>query len=504
MKKHSRPLLLLGVLLAFALAAGACGDDDDEPPAAPATTVEPSAEGAASESTEPVETDATAETDEPAETDATAGTDEPAGTDATAETGEPVEPAEPSEPAAPELTSEPVTLRILMESGGGPFDLLANLGEKFSRQYPNVTFEYQKDSFNNLLINGPRLLASDDPPDVILMPQIADPATEGLILSLDPYFEQFGWDAWSPSQLAQNRVNDEGIRGSGPLYGVGAGYSITGVYYNKELAQQVGMDTPPATLDEFESLMATAKEDGILPIISLSPATFAHQAIHNQYVDPDDIASFVFLAPGATIDTPEALAAAERLERWATEGYFNDDVNSLDYVSMMSRFIDGEGLFMFNGSWEGANLDANMSGRVGFFVVPPLEEGDPPVAMGASGTIVIPAGADHPDVAAFFFDWIHTDPAARQEVADTTGMSPGGPPGLPLPNSDPGSIVELLQEQAAYLAAEGVIVDYLANATSGFFSSTLMPEVQRLVGGQTDPESFIRALQEGYETSIDR
>ncbi|MCY3568201.1 MAG: ABC transporter substrate-binding protein, partial [Chloroflexi bacterium] len=158
----------------------------------------------------------------------------------------------------------------------------------------------------------------------------------------------------------------------------------------------------------------------------------------------------------------------------------------------------------FNGSWEGANLDESMGDNAGFFVVPPLKAGDPPVAMGASGTIVIPAGADHPDVAAFFFDWIHTNPAARQEVADTTGMAPGGPPGLPLPESDPGSIVELLQQQAAYLAAEGVIVDYLGNATSGFFSTTLVPEVQRLVGGETSPESFIRALQEGYEASIDR
>ena len=246
------------------------------------------------------------------------------------------------------------------------------------------------------------------------------------------------------------------------------------------------------------------KNAGILPIISLSPATFAHNAIHNQYVDPADIASFVFLAPGATIDTPEAVAAAERLARWASEGYFNEDVNSLDYVSMMSRFIDGEALFVFNGSWEGANLDESMGDNAGFFVVPPLKAGDPPVAMGASGTIVIPAGADHPDVAAFFFNWIHTNPAARQQVLDTTGMAPGGPPGLPLPESDPGSMVELLQQQAAYMAAEGVIVDYLGNATSGFFSTTLVPEVQRLVGGETSPESFIRALQEGYEASIDR
>ncbi|MDE2753339.1 MAG: extracellular solute-binding protein, partial [Gemmatimonadota bacterium] len=210
MKNHSRILLLLGVLVAFALAAGACGDDGDEPSTSPATTVESSAEEAVAESTEPAETDATAEPDEPAETGETAEPDEPS---------EPDQPSEPAETAAPELTSEPVTLRVLMESGGGAFDLLANLGDEFSRQYPNVTFEYQKDSFDNLIINGPRLLASDDPPDIILLPQLLQPATEGLIASLDGYFEQYGWDAWSASQLAQNRVTAEGIRGSGTMYG---------------------------------------------------------------------------------------------------------------------------------------------------------------------------------------------------------------------------------------------------------------------------------------------
>lgn len=495
-----KKLPYLWLLAILAMIAGACSStDSDSGSEASLATVESPAE--------PEEATAAAEPDEPAETTEATEPSEPAETtepSEPAETTEAGEPAEATEGSEPDWMSRPVTLRILMQSGGGPFDLLQILGDEFSQQFPNVTFEYQKDSFDNLLINGPRLLASDDPPDLVLMPQIVDPAAEGLVLSLEPYFEEFGWNDWSPSQLAQNRVNDQGGRGSGPLYGVGAGYSITGVFYNKEHAAQVGMDALPTTLDELESFMAAAKDNGILPVISQSPAIFPYQAIHNQYVDPADISDFIFLAPGATIDTPEAVAAAERLERWAVEGYLNDDINSLDYASMMSRFMDGEGLFMFNGSWEGANLDANMSGNVGFFLVPPLEAGSPPVATGASGTVVVAAGATHPDVAAFFLDWVHTNPAARQEISDTTGMAPGGSPTLPLPDSEPGSIVGLLQEQAAFLASDGVTVDFLANATSGFFSNTLTPEVQRLVGGQTDPERFTRALQEGYEASIDR
>ncbi|WP_420627101.1 extracellular solute-binding protein [Candidatus Poriferisodalis sp.] len=481
------------MLALVALMAASCSPGDSTPSDAEAPTSETAA--------------ATGDTEAPTsdgDTEAPTSPTEAAAGDTDAPTSDTSAPTTEPPPSKPELTSEPVQLKILMESGGGAFDLLEILGEEFSRQHPNVTFEYQKDSFQNLLINGPRALASDDPPDVVLMPQLVDPAKDGLIYSLDDYFEQFGWEVFSASQLAQNRVNEQGVRGSGALYGVGAGYSITGVMYNKELAAQIGMDTTPATLDEFEALMAKAKANGILPIISNNPATFAHQAIFNQYVDPKEIFDFVFLAPGATIDTSEAIAAAERLEQWAQEGYFNEDVNSLGYFDLMTGFVEGEGLFMFNGSWAAAELDERMPGNAGFFAVPPLVAGDPPVAMGASGTIVIPAKSSNPDVAAYFFDWIHTNQAARQFVADVTGMAPGGPPGLPLPETESGTLVERMQEQAAYLAAEGVIVDYLANATSGFFTNSLIPEVQRLVGGQTNPTDFIRALQEGYEASLTR
>ena len=487
-----------------ALVAASCSPGSsttDEPSAA---TSEPAEASESAETTDSAEASESAETTDSAEASESAETTDSAEASEPAETSEPAAPTSKPQQSKPELTSEPVTLRILMQSGGGEFDLLQYLGDEFSRQFPNVTFEYQKDSFDNLLINGPRLLASDNPPDVILLPQIADPAKDGLIHSLDGYFEQFGWDAFSESQLGQNRVSDEGVRGSGTLYGVGAGYSITGVMYNKELAEQIGFDSPPATLDEFEALLASAKENGILPIITINPATFAHQYIHNQYVDPAGTSDFIFQAPGATIDTPGAVAAAERFERWISEGYFNDDANSLDYGGFMSRFIDGEGLFMFNGSWAAATLDESMGGNAGFFLMPPLVEGNPPVAMGASLTIVIPLRASHPDEAAFFFDWIHTDQAARQIVADTTGTSPGGPPDLPVPDSEPGSLVGQMQEEAAYLAANGVVVDFLGNATSGFFANTLMPEVQRMIGGQTNPSDFVRALQEGYEASLDQ
>ena len=89
------------------------------------------------------------------------------------------------------------------------------------------------------------MLASDDPPDLLYAPLLLDLVANGLVLNLDPYADAFGWDTWPQSILAQVRMDDSGLRGSGSLYGLGLGYSVTGIFYNKGLAEQIGMDDAP-------------------------------------------------------------------------------------------------------------------------------------------------------------------------------------------------------------------------------------------------------------------
>ena len=91
----------------------------------------------------------------------------------------------------------------------------------------------------------PRLLSGDNPPDLIRLPSMVSLVKDGLLKNLDDYATAFGWDQWPAAQLAQNRVAEDGTRGSGSLYAMGLNYSLTGVFYNKELAAQIGMTEPP-------------------------------------------------------------------------------------------------------------------------------------------------------------------------------------------------------------------------------------------------------------------
>lgn len=401
-----------------------------------------------------------------------------------------------------ELTTEEVVLTIADETG---FPLTDELAAEFTKQHPNVTFNITRDTFQNLTANAPKLLASDTPPDLIRLPTIGDTVRDGLLANLDPWFDAYGWDTWSEAQLAPLRVNEDNVRGSGSLYQLGLGYSITGIYMNKTLADQLGIDAPPQTLAELEEDFQLAKDAGILPIMAGDldgVVNFVVQAAMNQYADPAEMMDWILNVPGATYDTPGNVKGAELIRTWADAGYFPSDINAIDYASFVSRFQGGEGLFTFNGNWAAADTQAKMGDGVSFFLVPPVEEGGNHVAMGAANSFSVAAGSKHLNEIVYFLNWIHTDPTARQIVTDVTGASPGGDPAQAQPEVAPGSLIEAALEMSAQIGAENGQVDFMANATAGIYAGSIIPESQLLVTSQITGQEFVTRVQEFYAAEL--
>src|SRR5690349_15908707 len=102
---------------------------------------------------------------------------------------------------------DPVKLNAYFETG---FDLPFKLSNEFTKQYPNVSWDIKQDQFTNLINETPRVLASNDPPDLIRLPTMVSFAKEGLLKNLDAYASGFGWDKWPVPQLIQNRVGPDG------------------------------------------------------------------------------------------------------------------------------------------------------------------------------------------------------------------------------------------------------------------------------------------------------
>jgi raffinose/stachyose/melibiose transport system substrate-binding protein len=403
--------------------------------------------------------------------------------------------------SGPSCGTEPVTLKAYFETG---FDLPFKLSEEFKKQYPNVTWDISQDQFANLINATPRLLSGDNPPDLIRLPTMVSFAKDGLLKNLDDYAKAFGWDKWPVPQLNQNRVGEDGTRGSGSLYAMGLNYSLTGIFYNKKLAEQIGMKEPPKTLDEFEGLLAKAKAAGLLPIMEWGSAksgmglAFPLQALMASLGPVQPINDWIFQKKDATIDTPDNLKAAQHLEQWIKNGYFPPDINAIEYTDASSRFSKGEGVFTFNGDWENASYDKNMPGNVGFFLMPPAEASGSPAAMSAPLTYGIAAKAKNADCAAFFLNWVASNPAARQIDVTIGGSNPGGPADATMPTVAEGSVTNDTLAAGPVMGKAGTSMDFIANATSAIFAQGWTPELQKMVGGKQDAAGLLKVVQEAY------
>jgi raffinose/stachyose/melibiose transport system substrate-binding protein len=407
--------------------------------------------------------------------------------------------------SGPDCGTEPVKLNAYFETG---FDIPFKLAEEFTKQYPNVTWDIKQDQFTNLINSTPRLLSGDNPPDLIRLPTMVSFAKQGLLKNLDDYATAFGWDEWPVPQLNQNRVAEDGTRGSGSLYAMGLNYSLTGIFYNKELAAQIGMTEPPQTLAEFEDLLAKAKEAGLLPIMQWGSAksgmglAFPLQALMASVGPVEPINDWIFQKPDATIDTPSNLIAAQHLAQWIENGYFPPDINAIEYTDANARFGKGEGVFIFNGDWQNAVYDTDMPGNVGFFLMPPAEAGGSPAAMSAPLTYGIAAKAKNADCAAFFFNWVASNDEARQINVTIGGSNPGGPSGLLMPSVAEGSVTNETLAAGVVVGEAGTSMDFIANATSAIFAQGWTPELQKVVGGRQDAAGLLKTVQEEYEREL--
>ncbi|MBE1585329.1 ABC transporter substrate-binding protein [Nonomuraea angiospora] len=406
---------------------------------------------------------------------------------------------------APTCGTAPITMNGYFETG---FPLPKALTTEFTKQHPNVTWNVREDQFAVITQNAPRVLA-DNPPDLMRLPQVSELVKDNLLKNLDGYAKVFGWDKWPASQLEQLRLGPGGRpRGEGSLYALGLNSSMTGIFYNKKLAAKIGMSAPPATLAELDAAMDKAKKAGITPIVQFNGGAtgglaFPLQDLMASYGPAAPINDWIFQKPGATIDTPSNLQAVQHLERWIKAGYFQKDVNAVDYATMMSRFIDGQGLFMFNGDWESGNLDKQLPGDVGFSLMPPAQEGGKRAAMSAPLTFGIAANAKNADCAAFFLNWVATDKRAREIGVEVGGSRPMGPADAYMPEVAADKVTAATLAAGADISKDNGAMDFIANATGAIYAKSWTPQLQKLVAGQQKPQELLKAVQADYTSQLE-
>lgn len=413
-------------------------------------------------------------------------------------------PAEQTREISTDLGEEPITLSVF--DGAGLAALDEQIIAAFEEQHPNISVDLRTEPDEVMSTTLPRVLAAQDAACVHRVGTVEAHVEDGLLLNLDPYAEAYGWQEIPDSQLAQYRVNDQGVRGDGSLYAVPSGFVLTGVYYNEDLVTRSGIPAPPQTLEELEAALARAKAAGITPILVNGQdggLTFIWQSLANHLMGADAVNDWVFRTPEATISSPEGQQAAEIIKRWVDAGYINDDANALGTQDAYGRFINGDALFFFSGNWAAATLEEGLQDRVGFILAPPTEAGGTYAAMSnAASPFGIPASCETPDAAAAFLDFLRSD-GARQAAVDN-GFLPLGPADAAAPQAPKGAVFTQVQEAFGQVSEDDGIVDFVQNATPGIQADAWVPEGQRLLAGQVTPQEYVANVQGAYTEDLGR
>jgi ABC-type glycerol-3-phosphate transport system substrate-binding protein len=407
-------------------------------------------------------------------------------------------------PASTAVGGAKVTITV--EEASIDVPLFQKLASLFEAKYPNITVKVVGQDFNTLQTNVPRILAGSDVPDIIRLGAFGNTVADNQVASLDSYAASYGWNSWPQAQFESTRSNTAGTeRGTGSLYGVGPGFGLTGVYYNKALLTEIGASVP-TTLTELEADMAKAKVKGILPMVISGPAQTLAFTIQNLQVDYANsvtpVQNWNYDKPGASMNVPSMVKAATTLQSWANDGYFPADVNSLQESDAVSKFDSGTGLFYVSGNWDAPAIDKAAPGKFGFFGFPAATAGGVTDAMSAADLQVIPAKSTHQAQAAAFLNFIQTDQAARQDSLDMGGYVPGGPSDAAALTTTSGSAVSGTVSFFSAATQKNELTEFMVNATSSISASTLVPDSELLAGGKMTPASFASTIQSDYVSQL--
>ena len=391
-----------------------------------------------------------------------------------------------------------VTLEVLAEAGDEA--TLARAAELFEAQYPNVTVDVTLRAFDDYMQIAPGILQSDDPPDLAHGNQgytIDGLIIQGgLIIPLDEYSDIYGWeDAFGSGTLDEYRFNDEGTDfGKGRLWGISAVAEFVGVYYNKEKFAAVGGELP-ATFEDFQALLATAKDAGELPIQLGNgegwPALHVYGMVQAAYRPASEIRDWVFGEPGSTVITDTELQAADEIVAWIDAGYFPDGVNGIGWDDSVASFINGDGVFLIGGNWNTATLEEGMGDNVGYFAMPVGPSG----TLGGTAALALPwhisSKAEHPDLAAAFIA-LMMDADFASELA-AVGRVPAQESDVEIT----GLLADVAAGAAEVIAADGITL--YADWTTDTMFNTLTAKTQELLGKQIDGAQYLEDVQADWE-----
>ncbi|RPF20183.1 ABC transporter substrate-binding protein [Myceligenerans xiligouense] len=365
----------------------------------------------------------------------------------------------------------------------------------FEEENPDVTVEVEKQTFEQIQKNAKIVLTGDDVPDVMEFNKgnatAGQLAAQGLLTPLTDQAAERGWDEKLTGSLATTAMYDEqGLMGSGEWYGVPNYGEFVGVYYNKEMFAEHGLEEP-TTLEEFEDVLAAFQEEGITPLAEAGAEYPLGQLWYElvlAYGDRALVDGYQLFADDVDFHGAAMTQATEKLDEWIDKGYIASDSAALTAEDMGVSFIDGTYPIMVSGSWWFGRLATEVQADWGQFNFPGNA-----LHPGSSGNLwVVPANADSTGLAEEFID-ITLRPEVQNVLATEGGLPVAGDPSV----IDDERTRELTENFQAILDDDGLAF-YPDWPVPGYYD-VIVSQLQSLVNRSKTPDEVLDGLQSAYD-----
>lgn len=365
----------------------------------------------------------------------------------------------------------------------------------FEEENPDVTVDVQKQTFEQIQKNAKIVLTGDDVPDVMEFNKgnatAGQLAAQGLLTPLTDAATERGWDEKLTGSLATTATYDEqGLMGSGEWYGVPNYGEFVGVYYNKDMFAEHGLEVP-TNLDEFEDVLAAFKKEGITPLAEAGAEYPLGQLWYElvlAYGDRALVDDYQLFENDVDFHNDAMTKATEKLDEWIEKGYIASDSAALTAEDMGVSFIDGTYPLMVSGSWWFGRLAAEVEADWGQFNFPGNT-----LHTGSSGNLwVVPTNADSPSLAEEFID-ITLRPEVQNVLAEEGGLPVAGDASV----IEDERTRELTENFQAILDEDGLAY-YPDWPVAGYYD-VIVSELQSLVNRSKTPDEVLDGLQSSYD-----
>ncbi|MBB6403694.1 ABC transporter substrate-binding protein [Arthrobacter sp. AZCC_0090] len=358
--------------------------------------------------------------------------------------------------------------------------------QAFEKANPNVKVEVTGEAVAEHLQKLSIAAQSDTLPDVfwVYKSNAEDMLKGGKLMNLSPVLSELGLSDKFPKSTVSNFTSGDAI------YGVPYQGLLTGLWYNKKILQDNGLQVP-VTFDDLLAVAKKLKEKGITTI-----SNGANQSAFSVWSFLTDLDRFGYadkidgiLNSTGSFNNADFLRLYQHIAELRDAGAFASNVSTQTYQQAVDQFTSGKAAMLDAGVWGSSAIQkSSVAGNVGFWAGPQFKDGvgNQNIIMNvASAPLVVSAkvSKDNAKLAAVkkFIAFYYGDEAQQMLVdngqppvttykpkvdpssqsALRAALDAASAPGVSSPESQPDLLVSTPVANAMYDSIYGVIQNQL-------------------------------------------